>query len=301
MSMTKKCPICKKSVYPNDAKLVIADGTYHKSCAKCKVCNCQLTIRNFSTSGDDLMCKTHFMEAFARSGGSYGGDDKFKHSSTRAEQTKKVAPVASTSTAPAPTAAKAVPVAPEPAPTPAPKVEKEPAKVVPPPAPAAAKPKGKHKSKLSGFLDNQNTAATAAAPVVTTEPKAEAEFSCKPAADPVKPSEAAVPSKPATAAVSKPAATKPKKKIPKFGGGASKKCPICKKTIYPNDPKLSMGGNVYHKSCSKCEVCGGQLNIKNFATSGDRLLCKTHFMEEFASSGGSYGGDEKFKHASRGN
>ena len=47
--------------------------------------------------------------------------------------------------------------------------------------------------------------------------------------------------------------------------------------------------------------CGGQLNIKNFATSGNRLLCKTHFMEEFHSSGGTYGGDDKFKHASRGN
>ena len=55
-----------------------------------------------------------------------------------------------------------------------------------------------------------------------------------------------------------------------------------------------------HKTCAKCETCKGQLTISNFATSGMRLLCKTHFMEEFASSGGSYGGDEKFKHASRG-
>ena len=136
MSMTKKCPICKKSVYPNDAKLSIADGTYHKSCAKCKVCNCQLTIKNFSTSGDDLMCKTHFMEAFARSGGSYGGDDKFKHASTRSEHAKNAGPVASATAAPAATAAKAAPAEPEPTPTPAPKVEKEPAKVVAPPAPA---------------------------------------------------------------------------------------------------------------------------------------------------------------------
>ena len=71
--------------------------------------------------------------------------------------------------------------------------------------------------------------------------------------------------------------------------------------IYPNDPKLSMGDHTYHKSCAKCETCKGQLNIQNFATSGNRLLCKTHFMEEFHSSGGTYGGDDKFKHASRGN
>jgi hypothetical protein len=71
--------------------------------------------------------------------------------------------------------------------------------------------------------------------------------------------------------------------------------------IYPNDSKLSMGDHTYHKSCAKCETCKGQLNIQNFATSGNRLLCKTHFMEEFHSSGGTYGGDDKFKHASRGN
>ena len=82
---------------------------------------------------------------------------------------------------------------------------------------------------------------------------------------------------------------------------ATKKCPKCMKSIYANDPKLSMGDDTYHKSCSKCETCGSQLTIKNFATSGDRLLCKTHFMEEFHSSGGTYGGDDKFKHASRGN
>ena len=58
----------------------------------------------------------------------------------------------------------------------------------------------------------------------------------------------------------------------------SKKCGACSKTIYPNDPKLSMGDHTYHKSCSKCDVCKGQLNIKNFATSGGRLPCKTHFM-----------------------
>ena len=63
--------------------------------------------------------------------------------------------------------------------------------------------------------------------------------------------------------------------------GASKKCGACQKSIYPNDPSLSMGDKSYHKSCSKCSTCNGQLTIKNFATSGDRLLCKTHFMKEF--------------------
>ena len=76
--------------------------------------------------------------------------------------------------------------------------------------------------------------------------------------------------------------------------GSSIKCGACGKTIYPNDNKLSMGDKVYHKQCSKCETCRGQLTISNFATSGSRLLCKTHFMKEFSESGGVYGGDEKF-------
>ena len=76
--------------------------------------------------------------------------------------------------------------------------------------------------------------------------------------------------------------------------GSSLKCGACGKTIYPNDNKLSMGDKVYHKQCAKCEVCGGQLTISNFATSGNRLLCKVHFMKEFSESGGVYGGDERF-------
>ena len=75
----------------------------------------------------------------------------------------------------------------------------------------------------------------------------------------------------------------------------SKKCGKCTKSIYYNDPQLAIGGKHYHKSCARCEVCNGYLSIKNYSTSGDRLLCKTHFKEEFSSGGGKYAGDEKFK------
>lgn len=75
----------------------------------------------------------------------------------------------------------------------------------------------------------------------------------------------------------------------------SKKCGKCNKSIYYNDPQLAIGGQHYHKSCARCEVCNGYLSIKNYSTSGDRLLCKTHFKEEFSSGGGKYAGDEKFK------
>ena len=76
-----------------------------------------------------------------------------------------------------------------------------------------------------------------------------------------------------------------KKKIPMFGGSSAKRCPKCNLRIYPTDAKLAMGDAVYHKTCSKCEVCKGQLTIKNFATSGDKACFAEHFMEEFASSG----------------
>lgn len=75
----------------------------------------------------------------------------------------------------------------------------------------------------------------------------------------------------------------------------SKKCGKCGKSIYHNDPQLAIGGKHFHKSCARCEVCNGYLSIKNYSTSGDRLLCKTHFKEEFSSGGGKYAGDEKFK------
>ena len=63
------------------------------------------------------------------------------------------------------------------------------------------------------------------------------------------------------------------------------------------DPQLTLGGNNYHKTCARCATCNGVLSIKNFSTSGDRLLCKTHFKEEFSQGGGVYAGDDKFKHA----
>lgn len=45
----------------------------------------QLTLANFATEADDrLVCKTHLMENFARAGGKYAGDDRYKKSAARA-------------------------------------------------------------------------------------------------------------------------------------------------------------------------------------------------------------------------
>ena len=81
MSTTAKCGLCSKSVYPNDAPLNLHSQLYHKGCAKCEDCKCQITLANFTKSGDLLLCKTHYFERFNVSG-SYAGADKFKKAST---------------------------------------------------------------------------------------------------------------------------------------------------------------------------------------------------------------------------
>lgn len=58
------------------------DGTkFHKPCAKCGDCGCQITVSNFTKneSSDQtiLLCKTHYFKRF-HEGGSYLGGDKFK-------------------------------------------------------------------------------------------------------------------------------------------------------------------------------------------------------------------------------
>ena len=77
----QKCGACMKTIYANDAKLVIDEMKFHRACAKCSTCQCQLTLGNFATADDLLLCKTHLMESFARAGGKYAGDSKFQKAS----------------------------------------------------------------------------------------------------------------------------------------------------------------------------------------------------------------------------
>jgi len=76
-----KCRICKKSVYPMDPQINLDGGLFHKPCAKCADCNCQITLSNFVKvdNGDDtlLLCKTHSLQRFHEKG-SYLGAEKFK-------------------------------------------------------------------------------------------------------------------------------------------------------------------------------------------------------------------------------
>ena len=72
------CKHCKKSVYPADPQINLDGSVFHKTCAKCGDCSCQITLSNFSSNPDKtlLLCKTHYLKRF-KEGGSYLGDDKF--------------------------------------------------------------------------------------------------------------------------------------------------------------------------------------------------------------------------------
>lgn len=86
-----KCKACGKSVYPMDPQINLDGSIFHKPCAKCADCNCQITISNFTKneSADQtvLLCKTHYFKRF-HEGGSYLGGDKFQVKATRDIQAK---------------------------------------------------------------------------------------------------------------------------------------------------------------------------------------------------------------------
>lgn len=75
-----KCADCNRSVYANDPQIVLDGVVYHKECAKCSDCRCQITIQNFTKSGTTLYCKTHYFKKFNEEG-TYLGGDKYSHKS----------------------------------------------------------------------------------------------------------------------------------------------------------------------------------------------------------------------------
>lgn len=69
------------------------DGTlFHKPCAKCQDCNCQITLSNFTKTEIEgatvLLCKIHYFKRF-KEGGSYVGGDKFQVKNTRDVQAEE--------------------------------------------------------------------------------------------------------------------------------------------------------------------------------------------------------------------
>lgn len=87
-----KCKICLKSVYPMDPQINLDGAIFHKSCAKCADCKCQITIANFtkheSPTETILLCKTHYFKRF-HEGGSYIGGDRFHNKALRDVQAKE--------------------------------------------------------------------------------------------------------------------------------------------------------------------------------------------------------------------
>lgn len=121
--MAAKCKVCGKSVYPMDPQINLDGSIFHKPCAKCADCNCQITISNFTkneTPGETvLLCKTHYFKRFHEGGklhcyffvirnihplfrvGSYLGGDKFQvkadrdvHAKERRQSAGSLAPPA---------------------------------------------------------------------------------------------------------------------------------------------------------------------------------------------------------------
>lgn len=70
-SASPKCFICTKSVYGADPQVNIDGNLIHRSCFKCKHCNCALTLVGYTTFEDTLYCKPHFIALFKRGGGKY--------------------------------------------------------------------------------------------------------------------------------------------------------------------------------------------------------------------------------------
>jgi hypothetical protein len=77
-----KCKICCKTVYAMDPLINLDGSIFHKTCAKCLDCNCQITLSNFNKSETPestfLLCKTHYFQRFNEGGGTYLGDEKYK-------------------------------------------------------------------------------------------------------------------------------------------------------------------------------------------------------------------------------
>jgi hypothetical protein len=55
---------------------------------------------------------------------------------------------------------------------------------------------------------------------------------------------------------------------------AGGKCPVCTKSVYPNDPKLTVDGLVWHKGCFKCSVCSTQLVLRTAQVVAGVIYCE---------------------------
>ena len=75
------------SVYPADPQINLDGSLFHKSCAKCSDCKCQITLSNFAknetSQSTTLLCKTHYFQRFNQGGGNYVGGEKYHTKTNR--------------------------------------------------------------------------------------------------------------------------------------------------------------------------------------------------------------------------
>lgn len=88
-----KCGVCTKTIYPMDPQINLDGTKFHKPCAKCADCHCQITLSNFTKGNTNdnqliLLCKTHYFKRF-HEGGSYLGGEKYHKAATRDVQAKE--------------------------------------------------------------------------------------------------------------------------------------------------------------------------------------------------------------------
>ena len=74
--------MCNKAVYANDPHISLDGHKYHKACAKCTDCGCNITLSNFTKCDTVLYCKTHYFKKFHEEG-SYLGGHKYENKNPR--------------------------------------------------------------------------------------------------------------------------------------------------------------------------------------------------------------------------
>ena len=63
-----KCHVCSKTVYPMEF-VGASDKAFHKSCFRCKACNCMLKSNDYCNVRDEFYCPTHYKELINLAGG----------------------------------------------------------------------------------------------------------------------------------------------------------------------------------------------------------------------------------------
>ncbi|KAM7508676.1 hypothetical protein LguiA_019129 [Lonicera macranthoides] len=77
---------------------------------------------------------------------------------------------------------------------------------------------------------------------------------------------------------------KPPSKLCSFFSGTIDKCSTCNKKVYPLD-KMTMEGEIFHKSCFKCAHGGCPLTHYSYASLDGVLYCRHHFAQLFMEKG----------------